>query len=283
MPNANSSAAQKAAAPPSYRRRRTTNRRKPSIGSKYKHISPCFPEESPTKSFDELNRKDDDETRATRPSSFDSLPLLPMALLCKYLSLDDQRNFRRVCRRTAHSTNMYWASRQQVALGADLQRLFPHQLPEYKLNALHTVRPQVVRLLKLIPSGALRSFDWRPLRAIDVASLRAIVDSSGRTARQLFGNVVTLNLRGCTFGKDELAWLAEACPAVHSVVVSEQNVRRDTIENGDETADNALVADTVCQLSWLRKNGHLLARRTRLLAALLRSFPQLENIVVAND
>lgn len=208
-----------------------------------------------------------------------SLDCLPVTVLCEvvaYLSIIDQRNFARSCRKAEKATRLFWRSRKVMVIADLLMRQFP-SIDEWKWTSLHNVLDEVAFALRQIPSYSINSLDMRPFFKLHIDDLNLLANRANKSPFQMFGFTQHLDLRGCALHSSEMLWFSTACPNILSLAVTASCIEVDERTREDATMWEYLRTSLLGYWT-LKRANHLSSKRLRLVLYLLRLFPLLQKI-----
>uniref|UniRef100_A0A915PRW2 Uncharacterized protein n=1 Tax=Setaria digitata TaxID=48799 RepID=A0A915PRW2_9BILA len=160
--------------------------------------------------------------------------------------------------------------------------------------SLHAIRNEIGQVLRLMPDFALRNVRFQPICSLHVQDLRDIEYRTKKSAKQIFGAVKHLDLRGCMMEYDELKYFSHACSKLSSIAITyaaaflpneiflkHENLKQNKMRSVRpfQKIRNFLQI-SLPNFAEMEKKGQLPEEHIDLLAKLLKLFPYLQTLQV---
>lgn len=215
--------------------------------------------------------------------TLDQMPTALLVQIISYLNIFDQMAFSSTCRLAKRALEEFWNTRTELHIGSLLQHTFPF-VSKYRYYSLRAVRKEVAHALRIIPNYTLRSFRIQPICALYVEDLRNIETVTEKSAKEIFGKVEHLDLRGCSMEFEELQYFANACNKLTSIALTHSAILLPNEENLERKIGKTQCSPNVLRNlrislpsgAELRKRKEIPAEHIKLVAKLIKLFPYLE-------
>ncbi|VBB25352.1 unnamed protein product [Acanthocheilonema viteae] len=114
---------------------------------------------------------------------------------------------------------IYWDKYTDLHIDTLMKQTFPF-ITKNNRYSLHAIRREIALILHLIPNFTLRKLYLQPFYSLHIQDLREIEMRTKKSARQLFGALEHLDLRGCAVEYAELRYFSNACTRLSSIALT---------------------------------------------------------------
>uniref|UniRef100_A0A8R1U084 F-box domain-containing protein n=1 Tax=Onchocerca volvulus TaxID=6282 RepID=A0A8R1U084_ONCVO len=228
----------------------------------------------------------------TIPFTLQQLPIIVLAQIVSNLNIHDQKNFSETCKAAKSAIKLYWDSYTDLHIDSLMRQTFSF-INEKNRCSLYAIRREVSQALRLIPNFALRRIHFQPILSLHLQDLKDIETRTKKSAKEIYGEVKHLDLRGCLVEYDELRYFAVACTKLSSIAVThataflpnEMFMNKDYLKEikfGQRSFGKIrnFLRSSLPNFAEMEKNGKLPIAHTEFLVKLLMIFPYLETFYI---
>ncbi|KAK6109135.1 hypothetical protein QQG55_34800 [Brugia pahangi] len=220
------------------------------------------------------------------------LPIILLSKIASNLNIYEQKNFSDTCRAARSALKLYWKTYTDFHVGAVMKQAFSiaYETNQY---SLHTIRKEIANMLRLIPNFTLRTLHFQPICTLHLWDLQDIELFTRKSAKQIYGALRHLDLRGCSVEYNELKYFSNACSKLSSIAITHAAtiLPNELFENEDCMKQNALgqhpfekmhefLRLSLPKFTEMEKSGELPVEHIELITKLLILFPYLETFQI---
>ncbi|EFO27067.2 hypothetical protein LOAG_01422 [Loa loa] len=222
----------------------------------------------------------------TSLSALQKLPMILLSQIASNLNIREQKNS------LILATKLYWDTRTDLHIGDLMRQTFPF-INQKNRYSLHAIRRELSLMLRLIPNFALRKLHFQPIYLLHLQDLQDIEIRTKKSAKQIYGAVKHLDLRGCSVEYGELLYFSNACTKLSSIAITHAAVFLPnelfidddcTKQNKSEQRPFGRIRDflriSLPNFTEMEKKGELPVAHIELLVKLLMLFPYLETFYI---
>ncbi|KAM3716443.1 F-box/LRR-repeat protein [Dirofilaria immitis] len=219
----------------------------------------------------------------TLPITLQQLPIALLAQVVSNLNIYDQKNFAKTCKAAKSAMKLYWDSYTDLDIDSLMRKTFSF-INEKNRCSLYAIRREISQALRLIPNFSLRKVHFQPILSLHLQDLKDIEIRTKKTAKELYGEVRHLDLRGCIMEYNELRYFATACTKLSSIAIThaiaflpnEMFLTRDCMKEMKFGKIRDFLRLSLPNFAEMEKNGKLPIAHSELLVKLLMIFPYLQ-------
>ncbi|EJW81753.1 hypothetical protein WUBG_07337 [Wuchereria bancrofti] len=218
------------------------------------------------------------------------LPIILLSQIASNLNIYEQKSFSDTCRAARSALKLYWNTYTDLHIGAVIKQAF--SIAYENRYSLHTIRKEIAIMLRLIPDFTLRTLHFQPICSLHLWDLQDIEMFTRKSAKQIYGALKHLDLRGCLVEYNELKYFSNACSKLSSIAVTHaaivlpnelfeneklhKVIKQNTLEQHPFEKMHDFLRLSLPKFTEMEKNGELPVEHIELITKLLILFPYLE-------